>query len=119
MVDVDAFALFCAYHLGLDLQGKRRPMNIHDVARDFGVGRGDIDDALERHGLTSLALMNTDFDLIGARMDIDVSPPGVDLLSIARMHWEHLQSAAQKPRDWDRELSDDERENERVFGPRR
>ncbi len=118
MVDVDAFALFCAYHLGLDLHGKRRPMNVHDVARDFGLGRGDIDDALERHGLTSLRLMNLDFDLIGARMDVDVSPPGVDLLSIARMHWDLLQTAVERPRDWEQERSDDERENERIFGKR-
>ena len=116
MVDVDAFALFCAYHLGLDLQGRRRPMNVHDVARDFGVGRADIDDALERHGLSSLRLMNLDFDLIGARMDIEVSPAGVDLLSLAHMHWDLLQNAVEKPRDWDRERSDDERENERTFG---
>lgn len=116
--DAFGFALFCAYHLGLDRQGKRRSMNVHDVARDFGLPTADIRDALERFGLTSERLMNLDFDLPAARLDIDVSPPGVDLPSIARMHWELLQQAPEKPRDWQAELSEDERENERVFGKR-
>ncbi len=113
-----AFWLFCAYHLGLDRQGHKRAMNVHDVARDFRLPVADIRDALERFGLTSERMMNLDFDLPSARLDIEVSPPGVDLPSIARMHWELLQAAPDKPRDWQSELSDDERENERVFGKR-
>ena len=96
-----AFALLCAYHLGLDPQGKKREMNVHDVARALGVVVDDVNADLDRFGLTSARLMNLDFDLAAAGDDVWASPPGVDLPSIARMHFDLLRSAAEKPRDWD------------------
>lgn len=119
--DLDPFALFCAYHLGLDRRGRRRFQNLHDVARDFGVDVDVVEAALVRHGLHAARLLNLDFDLAGARFDIEASPPGVDLLSIAQMHWELLQQAPEKPRDWAAEAEDAARENEAIFGrpPRR
>ncbi len=115
----DPFALFCAYHLGLDARGRRRFSNIHDVARDFGVDVDVVDAALVRHGLDAARLLNLDFDLVSAQLDIQVSPPGVDLLSIARMHWDLLQQAPDKPRDWAREAEDAARENDVIFGRER
>jgi hypothetical protein len=114
----DGFALFCAYHLGLDPQGRKREMNIHDVARAFGASVDDVNADLVRFGLTSDRLLHLDFDLSAARFDIQASPPGVDLPSIARMHFDLLRGAADKPRDWAAERLDDERENEKIFGKR-
>ncbi len=116
---LDPFALFCAYHLGLDVRGRRRFSNIHDVARDFGVDVDVVEQALVRHGLDAARLLNIDFDLVSAQLDIQASPPGVDLLSIAQMHWELLQDAPEKPRDWAAEAEDAARENEAIFGRQR
>lgn len=113
-----AFSLFCAYHLGLDPQGKKREMNIHDVARAVGGSTDDVNADLVRFGLTSERLMNLDFDLAAARDDVWASPPGVDLPSIARMHFDLLREAVEKPRDWEQEARDDAAENARVFGKR-
>jgi len=115
-VNAEAFRLFCAYHLGLDPAGRRREMNVHDVARALGVSTDDVNAGLQRHRLTSDRLLHLDFDLAAAREDIWASPPGVDLPSIALMHFEFLQQAVDRPRDWEAERRADEAENDRVFG---
>lgn len=113
---LDPFSLFCAYHLGLDTRGRRRFQNIHDVARDLGVDVDAVHAALERHGLDAARLLNLDFDLVSAQLDIQASPAGVDLLSIAQMHWELLQQAPEKPRDWAAEAEQAAVENDAIFG---
>ena len=115
---LSAFSLFCAYHLGLDRQGRKRFSNVHDVARAAGVGRVDVDDALQRHGLDADSMLKRDFDLVGAQLDIQVSPPGVDLLSLAEMHWELFVASAVVERDWAREAEQAASENEAIFGKR-
>lgn len=110
------FSLFCAYHLGLDRRGRKRFSNVHDVARGAGVDRDAVEAALARHGLDAESLMKRDFDLVGAQLDIQVSPPGVDLLSLAQMHWELFVAAAVVERDWAKEASDAAVDNERIFG---
>jgi len=109
------FALFCAYHLGLDRFGRRRFSTIHDVARAAGVDRETVDAALSRHGLDAASMLRRDFDLASAQLDIQASPPGVDLVSIALMHWELFVAAPEVERDWAKEAEDDARENDRVF----
>jgi hypothetical protein len=119
---LDPFALFCAYHLGLTPEGQKRELNIHDVARLLSkvhgrfVDKDAVEEALIAHGLTAADLMNSDFDLAAAREDIWASPPGVDLRSLAAMHFEHWKNAVERPRDWAAELAVDEAENAKVFG---
>ena len=110
-----AFPLFCAYHLGLDRFGRRRFNTIHDVARAAGVDRDMVDAALARHGLDAARMLRRDFDLASAQLDIQASPPGVDLVSIALMHWELFCAAPERERDWAREAEADSRENDRTF----
>lgn len=114
---IDPFALFCAYHLGLDAQGRPRFAHLHDVARRFGVSPDEVQGALERHGMSAARLLELDFDLVGAQLDIKASPPGVDLLSLAQMHWEKFLAASPKARDWQAEAEQAARENEAIFGP--
>ena len=82
----------------------------------FHVDKSAVDDALVRFGMDSTRMMNIDFDLAAAQNDVQVSPPGVDLPSIARMHYDLFVQAKDKPRDWRRELDDDARANEETFG---
>ena len=115
----DPFFLFCAYHLGLDARvsgGKKiATPNLHSVARVFGVDVADVERALIVHGLDAATLLELDFDLVGAQMDIQVSPHGVDLLSLAQMHWDLFVGAAPKTRDWEKELEEDAQKNRRDF----
>lgn len=115
-MDLDPFALFCAYHLGLGPDGKVRFSNVHDVARRFGVAPEEVQEALVRHRMDAARMLELDFDLAAAQLDIQASPPGVDLPSIARMHWELFVSAGEKPRDWEAEREEDERVNLETFG---
>jgi hypothetical protein len=113
---MDPFALFCAYHLGLDLRSNRAGhRNIHDVARMFAVDVGAVEHALVANKMDAARMLELDFDLVSAQLDIEASPPGVDLPSIARMHYDLFLAAPEKKRDWDRELRDDADVNARTF----
>jgi hypothetical protein len=114
-MELDPFRLFCAYHLGLGPDGRVRFANVHDVARRFGVTPAEVQDALERFGMDAARMIELDFDLAAAQLDIQASPPGVDLPSIARMHWDLFTTAKEKPRDWDAERAEDERVNRETF----
>jgi hypothetical protein len=115
-VGLAPFPLFCAYHLGLAPDGRRAFANIHQVARSFGVDVAAVEAALVAHRMDSARLMALDFDLAGAQADIALSPPGVDLLGLAEMHFAAFLAAGDKPRDWATEWAADAAENARVFG---
>lgn len=115
---LEPFALFCAYHLGLLPDGTVRHANLNEVARRFGVSADDVQRALEAWAMGPARMLELDFDLAAARLDLQASPPGVDLPGIARMHWELFLNAPERPRDWDAELEDDARANRETFGER-
>lgn len=112
---IDPFALFCAYHLGLDAEGRFRHRNIHDVARIFRRDVQTIEKALVANGMDAARMLNLDFDLAGAQLDMQASPPGVDLPLLAQMHWDLFQNAPEKKRDWRAEHDEDERINAETF----
>jgi hypothetical protein len=114
---IDPFALFAAYHLGLDVRAPSKPkhMNAHDVARLFALEVDALEETLRTNGMDAARMLELDFDLAGARFDLEASPPGVDLVSIAQMHWDLFVRAEEKPRDWEREIADDAAENARTF----
>jgi len=64
------------------------------------------------------ALLNTEFDLTMAQLDIQVAPEGVDRVELARGIYEEFRLAPRKQRDWKRVLEDDARENAKIFGRR-
>lgn len=115
---IDPFALFCAYHLGLFPDGRARFAHIHDVARAFSVEKETIERALAAYALTPDDLVHSTFDVASAQADVQVSPPGVDLFLLARMHFDALTESYGESRDWERELAEDAAENDRVFGRR-
>jgi len=113
---IDPFDLFCAYHLGIGPDKSYRPANIHDVARRFGVDSSVIRQALQDHGMDPETLLNTEFDLTMAQMDIQVAPPGIDRIELAKGIYESFRQAPRRKRDWQKILSDDARENAKIFG---
>jgi hypothetical protein len=113
---IDPFDLFCAYHLGIAPDKSYRPANIHDVARRFSVDSGMIRQTLQDYGMDPETMLDTEFDLTMAQMDIQVAPPGIDRIELARGIYETFRKSPRKKRDWQKILSDDARENARIFG---
>ena len=118
MGGVEPFELFCAYHLGITERKGYAPANIHDVARRFRVDPSVIKQALHDYGMDADAMLNTEFDLTMAQLDIQVAPEGVDRVELARTIYEEFRRAPRKARDWKRVLDEDARENARIFGKR-
>lgn len=87
---IDPFELFCAYHLGLGRDGSVRSPDLNDTARRFGVGPGAIKQALVTFAMDPESLDDTDFDVSLARMDIQVSPPGISKKELARGLFQEL-----------------------------
>jgi hypothetical protein len=112
---LDPFALFCAYYLGINADDTYRQANIQDVARRFGVSTGVIKQALYDYHMDPDTLLNCDFDLAMAQIDIQVSPPGVSKTELARGIFEEFQASKKGSRDWERQLAEDREANSRVF----
>lgn len=113
---IDPFDLFCAYHLGIAQDKSYRASNIHDVARRFGVDAGVIRQTLQDYGMDPEAMLDNDFDLTMAQMDIQVAPPGIDRIELAKGIYDAFRKSPRKKRDWQKILSDDARENAKIFG---
>ncbi len=116
---IDPFELFCAYHLGLTRDRTYKFQNVHDVARRFGVTKDEIDQALAAYRMSPDDVVHSDFDVAIAQVDLQVSPPGVDLLGLAQMHWETFLQAKQDARDWNAELAEDAAANAATYAGKR
>lgn len=115
---IDEFTLFCAYYLGITADDRYEFQNLHQVAKRFGVSSGVIKQVLQDLQMDPDRFVMSDFDLSSAQVDVMNVPEGVSRTEVARTHWAAFRSARPKPRDWQRELATDARENEKTFGPR-
>jgi len=117
-VGIDAFELFCAYHLGITADGGYRFQNIHQVAQRFGTNAGVIRQLLGELGMDPDTVVHSSFDMAGAQVDIMLAPEGVSRVELARAFYQDFRQAARRGRNWVKELAEDARENERIFGPK-
>lgn len=115
---IDAFGLFCAYHLGITEDGGYRFQNIHQVARRFGANAGVIRQLLADFRMDADVIVHSDFVMADAQVDVMTAPEGVSRLELAREIYERFRHAPRRRRDWRAELERDERENEKIFGRR-
>ncbi|MCC6158941.1 MAG: hypothetical protein IT350_12885 [Deltaproteobacteria bacterium] len=113
---IDPFELFCAYHLGITVDGGYRLQNIHDLARRFGVPPAELKQALTEFGMDPQTMINSDFDLTLAQLDMQVAPEGVDRRELAKVWFEEFKNARPNSRDWQQEIANDAKENEKIFG---
>ena len=113
---IDAFELFCAYHLGITPDKKFRHANLSEVARRFGIGPGEIKQALQDFGMDAAVVMEKDFDMALAQLDIELAPEGIDRVELARQIYADYLEAPRRKIDWKKIIEDDIRENAKVFG---
>ena len=113
---LDAFSLFCAYHLGIGPNKEYKPSNINEVARRFGQDQGVVKQALKECNMDSASLLNKDFDMALAQLDIQVAPEGIDKMELAKSIYEEFLKAPNIKRDWKKIIEEDRKENKKVFG---
>jgi hypothetical protein len=114
---IDAFDLFCAYHLGITEEGGYRFQNIHQVAQRFRTNAGVIRQVLTDLRMDPDAIVHSSFDLASAQVDIMLAPEGISRVELARDLYQRFREAPRRDRNWAKELAEDARENERIFGP--
>ncbi len=115
---IDPFELFCAYHLGITPQNQYRPSNINDVANRFKIDVGTTRQILKEYEMDSASLLDRDFDMALAQLDIQVAPEGINRTELGRSIFEDFLEAPIKKRDWKKILEDDKKENAKTFGQR-
>jgi len=113
---IDAFDLFCAYHLGITPEGGYRIQNIHEVARRFGINAAELRQILVDLGMAADDIVHSGFDLPGAQVDIMVAPEGISRCELARPLYDEFRSTPKQARDWKREMEDAQRQIEKTIG---
>ncbi len=81
---LDAFGLFCAYHLGITADDRYQKPNLDEIARRFGTNVEGIRKALVEFKIDEASIRQARFDIEGAQMDIRVAPEGISRVEIAR-----------------------------------
>ena len=113
---MDAFELFCAYHLGITPDGGYRIQNIHEVARRFGTNAAELRQILAGYGMAADDIVHSGFDLPSAQVDIMVAPEGISRRELARPLYDEFRSAPKQTRDWTREMEDAQRQIDETIG---
>ena len=97
---LNAFELFCAYHLGIFEDNSYREPSLKSVARLFGRSSDEIRSALEACGLDDQAVRGADYDLSLAQLDVKVAPDGIDKREIAKHLFDEFVEAHPQFVDW-------------------
>jgi len=113
---IDAFELFCAYHLGITPDGGYRIQNIHEVARRFGINAAELRQVLTEYGMAADDIVHSGFDLPSAQVDIMVAPEGVSRRELARPLYDEFRDAPKQTRNWAREMEDAQRQIDETIG---
>ena len=113
---IDAFELFCAYHLGITPEDGYRIQNIHEVARRFGTNAAELRQVLTNLGMAADDIVHSGFDLPSAQVDIMVAPAGISRRELARPLYEEFRDAPKKSRNWAREMEDAQRQIDETIG---
>ena len=116
---ITPFELFCAYHLGITADDGYRFQNIHDVAKRFGCSSGVIKQLLADLSMDADALVQSKFDIASAQVDIMAAPNGISRRVLAQQMYDEFLRAPRRARDWVKELAQDARENEKIYGRRK
>ena len=86
------------------------------MARRFGQDQGVVKQALKECNMDSAALLDKDFDMALAQLDIQVAPEGIDKMELAKSIYEDFLEAPSVKRNWKKIIEEDRKENRKVFG---
>ena len=113
---IDAFEMFCAYHLGIGANKEYKLSNINEIAKRFNMNPAMVRQVVKEMGMDAASLLDRDFDMSLAQLDIQVAPEGIDRLELAKGIYEDYLQSPVKKRDWQKILEADRLENIKVFG---
>lgn len=114
--NIEPFELFCAYHLGIEANDTYKASNINQVASRFKVEPATVRQATKEYGFDPEAMLDKDFDVALAQLDIQVAPEGISKIELAKTIYEDFLNAPVLKRDWKKLLEEDRKENIKVFG---
>ena len=104
--------------MGISPTNQYRPSNINEVSNRFKLETGVTRQILKEYGMDSAALLDRDFDMAMAQLDIQVAPDGVNRTELARNIFEDFLEAPIKKRDWKKILEEDKKMNAKTFNTR-
>ncbi len=92
------FSIFCALYLGITERDGYELQAHRDVARRFEMSDDELGEYLEANRLSQDAVVQCDFDLPSARLDIEVAPEGISRIELARSLFEEFEASADDSR---------------------
>jgi len=90
LCELAPFSVFCALHLWITETDGFREQSAESVAHRFELSAEELDAYLEQHDLTCEALRRAEFDVDGARLDMQVAPEGISRIELARTLFSEL-----------------------------
>lgn len=106
--ELNAFELFCSYHLGIFENNSYRDPSLKSVAKLFGRSIDEVRDALSECGLDDNTVRESSYDLSLARLDVKVAPNGIDKRELAKNLYDEFIAEHPSFVDWSESSSDDE-----------
>ena len=111
-LELNAFNLFCTYHLGITADGGYKKPQVRDVARRFSRSVDEIHDALRSCGLDNASLKKSRYNMSYAQLDVRVAPEGIDKVEIAKGLYEELKEDHSGFVEWTEPVQEPELEEE-------
>jgi len=81
---IDPFDVFCACFMGLMPDGSYRGAGLGEAAKHLRRSPNELRQMLQDYGMDPETLAKVDFDLVLAKIDIQVAPEGIDRRELAR-----------------------------------
>ncbi len=99
-LELNAFNLFCTFHLGITADNRYKKPHVRDVAKRFNRSIDEIHDALKECGMDKGTLKEVGYDMQYAQLDVRVAPEGIDKTELAKGLFEEFQAENPKFVDW-------------------
>ncbi len=94
----DAFAMFCAVHLGITSDDGFHEPRLDEVARRYGMKKDELIELLREHKLDDESVRRAKYDMVGAKLDMRLAPEGISRTESAReLYAEYVEALEAAP----------------------
>ncbi len=94
----DAFAMFCACHLGITPDDGFHEPRLDEVARRYGMKKDELIELLKEYKLDDESVRRAKYDMVGAKMDMRLAPEGISRTESAReLYAEYVEAMESLP----------------------